>query len=132
SIEIEVYRSVANEDTKFVETITVESDGTSTWTYEEEYPAFNEEGKAYTYEVEEVVPEGYKLKEQDGFDFTNVRVGTMEIPGEKTWTLGVGGSTYKPKSITIHLMADIKEEPVKSTTVKAPWAYEFTDLPKYD
>lgn len=130
-IEIKINRFTEGGQ-KEVETRKIAAQDSNEWTYHFVYPAFNEEGKAYTYEVEEIVPDGYELKEKDGFNFTNVRVGTTEVVGEKMWNLGVGGSTYKPENITIHLMKNEGEELIDSQTVEAPWTFQFVDLPKYD
>src|SRR5699024_7658480 len=85
SIEVELYRSIVDGEKEFVETYTLTSED---WSLEVlDLPSFDEEGKAYTYEIKEKPVDGYETK-INGFDLTNLRVGETEVTGTKTWLDG--------------------------------------------
>ncbi|MGN5654013.1 Cna B-type domain-containing protein, partial [Bacillus sp. Brlt_9] len=46
--------------------------------------AYDGEGKAYKYEVEEKPVDGYQT-EVNGYDITNTKVGETKVEGTKTW-----------------------------------------------
>ena len=55
------------------------------WSYTfEDAEAYDEEGQAYTYTIEEELVEGYETTIH-GYDITNLRVGTVDVEGTKTW-----------------------------------------------
>ncbi len=100
------------------------------WSYEfTELPMYDEDGVAYTYEVDEEPVEGYN-KEVDGYDLINTITGTTSVSGTKTWRVPEG--TDLPESITVILKRN--DEPVarKKVTAADDWSYEFTELPMYD
>ena len=100
------------------------------WSYEfTELPMYDEDGVAYTYEVDEEPLAGYN-KEVDGYDLINTITGTTSVSGTKTWRVPEG--TDLPESITVILNRN--DEPVarKKVTAADDWSYEFTELPMYD
>src|SRR5699024_912146 len=100
SIEVELVRSITDGEKESVEifTLTAEED----WTLEvTDLPAFNEDGKAYTYKIEEKAVEGYDTT-INGFDITNVRVGETEVSGEKIWK--DEDPSDRPESITVNVL----------------------------
>ncbi len=100
------------------------------WSYEfTELPMYDEDGAAYTYEVDEEPLAGYN-KEVDGYDLINTITGTTSVSGTKTWRAPEG--TELPESITVILNRN--DEPVarKKVTAADDWSYEFTELPMYD
>ena len=99
------------------------------WSYEfTELPMYDDDGAAYTYEVDEEPVEGYN-KEVDGYDLINTITGTTSVSGTKTWRVPEG--TDLPESITVILKRN--DEPVarKKVTAADDWSYEFTNLPAY-
>ena len=99
------------------------------WSYEfTELPMYDEDGVAYTYEVDEEPLAGYN-KEVDGYDLINTITGTTSVSGTKTWRVPEG--TDLPESITVILNRN--DEPVarKKVTADDDWSYEFTELPAY-
>ena len=99
------------------------------WSYEfTELPMYDDDGAAYTYEVDEEPVEGYN-KEVDGYDLINTITGTTSVSGTKTWRVPEG--TDLPESITVILNRN--DEPVarKKVTADDDWSYEFTNLPVY-
>src|SRR5699024_2684895 len=100
------------------------------WTYTfTDLEAFDENGQAYSYSVEEKAVEGYETT-IDGFDITNLRVGETEVLGTKTWLDGDGEG--RPDSIIVELFANGNSIDTTKVTSKSDWKYEFTELPKYD
>ena len=99
------------------------------WSYEfTELPMYDDDGAAYTYEVDEEPVEGYN-KEVDGYDLINTITGTTSVSGTKTWRVPEG--TELLESITVILNRN--DEPVarKKVTAADDWSYEFTELPAY-
>src|SRR5699024_59784 len=83
SIEVELFRSIADGEKESVDTFEIKA--IDKWSLEvTELPAFNSDGKAYTYTIEEKAIEGYE-PEINGFDITNLRVGDPTVSGTKTW-----------------------------------------------
>src|SRR5699024_8650008 len=128
SIEVELYRSVVDGEKELVDTITITKE--DDWSLEVvDLPAFDADGKAYTYEIEEKAVEGYETT-INGFDLTNLRVGETEVTGTKTWL--DDDSAERPESITIYLLANGEEIDEVDVTAESDWKYEFTELPKYE
>ncbi|MFC4386611.1 Cna B-type domain-containing protein [Gracilibacillus marinus] len=107
-------------------TVTAESNWVYSFTNLE---AFDAEGVAYQYTVEEKAIEGYQATVK-GYDITNLRVGTVEIAGTKTWL--DNNAEDRPEEITVYLLQN--GERIDSTKVKATddWKYRFTDIPQYN
>src|SRR5699024_11086476 len=128
SIEVELFRSVAGSEKEQVDTITLTQE--DDWSLEvADFPAFDADGKAYTYEIEEKAVEGYETS-INGFELTNVRVGKTDVTGEKKWNEVDEG--YRPDSVTIQLLANGEEIDSTEVTKDTDWTYGFTDLDKYD
>ena len=99
------------------------------WSYEfTELPMYDDDGAAYTYEVDEEPVAGYN-KEVEEYDLINTKSEKIEITGTKTWRAPEG--TELPESITVILNRN--DEPVarKKVTAADDWSYEFTELPAY-
>ncbi len=125
---------------------------------EEELEAYN--GKTYTYTLQElsgssqytndttvhtftvtlsVTTEGYVTTlmpvvnggSSASYSFTNI-LETVSVSGSKTWEDGNDRDGIRPEYILINLLAN--GTPIQTATVTAAdgWAWEFTDLPKYD
>ena len=99
------------------------------WSYEfTELPMYDEDGVAYTYEVDEEPLAGYN-KEVDGYDLINTITGTTSVSGTKTWRVPEG--TELPESITVILNRNGSPVDSKKVTADDDWNYEFTELPAY-
>src|SRR5699024_10376994 len=128
SIEVELFRSVAGGEKEQVDTITLTQE--DDWSLEvADLPAFDADGKAYTYEIEEKAVEGYETS-INGFDLTNLRVGTTDVSGTKTW-IGDDESN-RPASIVVLLLANGEQVDEVDVTAESDWTYEFTDLDEFD
>src|SRR5699024_867157 len=128
SIEVELFRSVVKGEKEQVDTITLTQE--DDWSLEvADLPAFDADGKAYTYEIEEKAVEGYEMS-INGFELTNLRVGKTKVTGEKKWN--EVDESYRPDSITIQLLANGEEIDSTEVTKDTDWTYGFTDLDKYD
>ena len=100
------------------------------WSYEfTNLPMYDEDGVAYTYEVDEEPLAGYN-KEVDGYDLINTKSEKIEITGTKTWRVPEG--TELPESITVILNRNGSPVDTKKVTADDDWSYEFTELPMYD
>ncbi len=100
------------------------------WSYSfTELPEFDEDGIAYTYEVEELPVEGYNTF-YAGYDIQNVRTGKVIVNGEKTWDDLFG----RPESIVINLLQNGEEidEVTLSPEDDEEWTYSFTELTEFD
>nr|WP_255342646.1 Cna B-type domain-containing protein [Paucisalibacillus sp. EB02] len=128
SIEVELFRSITNGEKELVDTYTVTAD--ADWVLEiEDLPVFNENGKAYTYEIKEQVVAGYESS-VNGFDITNLRIGTTSVEGVKTWK--DDNSKDRPEMIKINLLQNGVVVHAKEVTAEMDWKYSFTNLDKYD
>src|SRR5699024_5646483 len=114
--------------------VTAESD----WKYTfKDLDKFDEDGEEITYTIDEVEVNGYETN-IDGFDITNVRVGTIAVKGEKTWQ--DVDATDRPDEIKVELSREIDGEVDKdfseSKTLKPDnkgnWTYEFADLAEFN
>src|SRR5699024_9520802 len=98
------------------------------WTYAfTDLDKYDESGEEITYTIEEVEVDGYETT-IDGFDITNLRVGTTEVTGTKTWL--DDESADRPESITIYLRANGEQIDEVAVSAASDWEYAFTDLPK--
>ena len=100
------------------------------WSYEfTNLSMYDDDGAAYTYEVDEEPVEGYN-KEVDRYDLINTITGTTSVSGSKTWRAPEG--TDLPESITVILKRNGSRFDTKKVTAADDWKYEFTNLPMYD
>src|SRR5690625_4069801 len=132
SIEVELFRSITDGDKELVETYTLASE--NDWKLVVgDLPSFDEDGKAYTYVVEEESVEGYETS-VNGFEITNVRTGTTEVSGTKTWADNNDATGDRPESITVKLLQNGKEVATQEVTSDEDgnWEYNFTDLDEFD
>src|SRR5699024_9805562 len=128
SIEVELFGSVAGSEKEQVDTITLTQE--DDWSLEvADLPAFDADGKAYTYEIEEKAVEGYETS-INGFELTNVRVGKTDVTGSKAWL--DDDSEDRPETITVNLLANGEQVDEMDVTAESDWEYAFTELPKYD
>ena len=94
-------------------------------------------GKAIVYTIEEIAVEGYESSitgsQTEGFSVTNThQVATVDVSGEKTWQDNDDQDGARPESITIHLTANGKTIDTKVVTAEDGWAWNFTNLPKFE
>lgn len=128
SIEVDLFRSITDGEKELIETFTLTKE--TDWTLEvEDLPAFDQDGKAYTYEIEELDVDGYETSIH-GFDIVNLRTGETEVTGTKTWL----DDNYegRPESITVYLLANGEQIDEVDVTAESNWEYAFTELPMYD
>ena len=102
----------------------------SEWSYVfEDKEAYDEDGVAITYTIEEEAVAGYETS-INGFDVTNLRVGSILISGTKRW---VGDkSSDRPEAIVIELYRDGKKIEEQRVTKENDWTYSFGTLPQFD
>lgn len=111
----------------------------NTWTYVyKDLPMADKTGQAYTYTVEETLPDGSAyVCTTDGFNLTNTLTGKVKVSGMKTW---VGG---QPAELQLTLLrstdgeawttVDVADgQPTWANTDTDKWSYTYSDLPKYD
>ncbi|MBS4202392.1 Cna B-type domain-containing protein [Bacillus sp. FJAT-49732] len=109
---------------------TVKVTATDDWTYEfSDLEAYDKNGVAYEYTVEEEAIEGYETT-VDGYDITNLRVGETSIEGTKTWE--DDNFKERPKMIKVDLLQNGKVVDTVEATADTDWKYTFTNLEKYD
>ncbi|WP_433961733.1 Cna B-type domain-containing protein [Bacillus albus] len=107
------------------------------WKYEfKDLVAFDENGKAYKYEVKEQPVDGYESK-VNGYDITNTKVGKTSVAGTKTWN--DNNASERPKTIKVDLVQKDNSQAQKETVIATQevseatgWKYEFKDLVAYD
>ncbi|WP_411953818.1 Cna B-type domain-containing protein [Alkalibacillus sp. S2W] len=103
------------------------SDG---WVYEfTDVPRFNSDGEEYKYTLSESKVEGYESS-VDGFDITNLRTGTTEVSGTKTWK--DDQSADRPDSITVNLLKNEEQVDQQTVTSKNGWTYKFEELEAFN
>ncbi|MCU5226074.1 Cna B-type domain-containing protein, partial [Bacillus tropicus] len=100
------------------------------WKYEfKDLIAFDENGKAYKYEVKEQPVDGYESK-VNGYDITNTKVGETKVEGTKTWN--DDNAKDRPEMIKVDLLQNGKVVDTKDVTVTTNWKYTFEKLQAYD
>ncbi len=100
------------------------------WSYTfKDVEAYDEEGQAYTYTIEEEPVEGYETTIY-GYDITNLRVGSIHVAGTKTWVNDQ--EALRPASIIVELFQNGKKVRTLEVTEQTNWNYDFGDLPLYD
>ncbi|GAA0462923.1 Cna B-type domain-containing protein [Alkalibacillus silvisoli] len=109
---------------------TVDLTSANDWKYTfEDLEAYDENGKAYQFTVEENSVEGYDTS-IEGFDITNLRVGEVDVSGTKTWK--DDNSEDRPKSIKVDLLQNGTVIDTATVTADDQWTYSFTELDQYD
>ncbi|MGG0727584.1 Cna B-type domain-containing protein [Bacillus paramycoides] len=100
------------------------------WKYEfKDLVAFDENGKAYKYEVKEQPVDGYESK-VNGYDITNTKVGETKVEGTKTWN--DNNATDRPEMIKVDLLQNGKVIDTKEVSKATNWKYTFEKLQAYD
>ncbi len=143
TLTLTLTRSVAGGDSETVNATpewTKNDDNTWTYVYKD-LPMADKTGQAYTYTVEEALPEGsaYVCK-ADGLNLTNTLTGKVEVSGTKTW---VGGQPAElqltlSRSTDGETWEEVKDaegqllHPTWANTDTDKWTYTYSDLPKYD
>lgn len=108
----------------------VEVTSENDWKHEfKDLEAYDENGVAYEYTIEEEKVEGYETT-IDGFDITNVRVGETSVEGTKTWK--GDNAKDRPEMIKVNLLQDGVIVKTAEVTSETDWTYNFTDLPAFD
>ena len=153
SIELALYRTAQGGDEEEVSDKTLKEEGaflewsdkdTDTWTYTyKNLPRANDEGKGYTYRVEEkdvkvqdtdAANSGDKYAvSQSGNNLTNTLANTIDIPVTKKWLDRDDKYDYRPDKITVILYGNDKEVARGELSgSKNEWKYTFKGLDKYD
>ncbi|WP_241766068.1 Cna B-type domain-containing protein [Bacillus thuringiensis] len=123
SIKVDLLQNGKVVDTKEV---TAETN----WKYTfEKLQAYDAEGKAYKYEVEEQPVAGYESK-VSGTDITNTKVGKTKVGGTKTWK--DDNATDRPEMIKVDLLQNGTVIVTQEVSKATGWKYEFKDLAAYD
>ncbi|SES30675.1 Cna B-type domain-containing protein [Salisediminibacterium halotolerans] len=123
AITVELLRNGESEDEAEVNA----EDG---WTYEfEDLDAYDENGQAIVYTVEEHTVEGYET-DVDGYDITNVRTGTVDVDITKTWQ--DDEESDRPEAITVNLKQNGEVIETEEITADDGWAYKFKNLPEFN
>lgn len=157
TLELKIYRSTEDGEEEEVTAEILEADGavlawtgtdTDVWTYTcSGLPAADDEGRPYTYRVEEVVPSGYASRAEGG-DFTNTLTAEVDIFITKRWEDNSNSGGKRPEKIELILYANGTE--VRRVNLEADtggletlwnrltagtdntWEYVFEGLPRYD
>lgn len=131
------------------------TDATPVWTQSEtdknvwnysysDLPATDDEGNAYTYKVEEILPTDSEYEgKQDGDNFTNTLKQSISVSGTKTWHDAQGAGRPADLTLTLYQKLDGSEEdwtvvenvePEWSGKEKESdvWSYSYNDLQKYN
>ncbi|ADH98142.1 Cna B-type domain-containing protein [Salisediminibacterium selenitireducens] len=100
----------------------------------EDLDAFDGQGQAISYSVEEDAIEGYETQ-IDGFNITNLRSETMDIDVNKTWLDDQNATGERPDFIVVELFRS--DDPDKAVDTKVirnsdDWQHTFTDMEKFD
>ncbi|MFW7419372.1 Cna B-type domain-containing protein [Vagococcus fluvialis] len=135
SIQVNLYQ---NDNKEVFKTQTVTPDEDGNWNYSfKKLPKYDDQLNEYKYSVtEESVPH-YESKIK-GTTITNTYQNTdlTKVEGNKQWNDEGDKLNKRPDSITVELYQNNGKKPFKTQQVTAgkdnDWAYEFTDLPKYD
>ncbi|PXY51973.1 hypothetical protein CIT14_20430, partial [Virgibacillus profundi] len=114
-------------DNEFVESVEVTEAGD--WSFSFTNLPKHKGGKEIEYTISEEKVEGYKTT-IDGFDITNVRVGTTSVEGTKTWK--DDNSKDRPDSIVVELLQNGNKIQEVKVSAADSWAYSFTNLPEFD
>ena len=111
------------------QTVTPDADGNWKYTFTG-LPKLDKDGNEIEYTVTENEVYGYEAT-VTGMDITNT-LETTSVSGTKTWVDNDNASGLRPESVTVNLLRN--NIPIDSRTVseETGWAYEFTNLPKYD
>ncbi|PEW82214.1 hypothetical protein CN445_28360, partial [Bacillus cereus] len=91
--------------------------------------AYDANGVAYQYEVEEQPVAGYQSS-VSGYDITNTKVGETKVEGTKTWN--DNNATNRPSSVKVDLLQNGKVIDTKEVTAATNWKYTFEKIPTYD
>ena len=157
TLELKIYRSTEDGEEEEVTAEILEADGavlawtgtdTDVWTYTcSGLPVADDEGRPYTYRVEEVVPSGYASRAEGG-DFTNTLTAEVDIFITKRWEDNSNSGGKRPEKIELILYANGTE--VRRVNLAADtggletlwnrltagtdntWEYVFEGLPRYD
>lgn len=129
------------------------TDATPVWTQSEtdknvwnysysDLPATDDEGNAYTYKVEEILPTDSEYEgQQEDYNFTNTLKQSISVSGEKTWHDAQGAD--RPANLTLTLYQKLDQEgsewtemtdaePVWTNQNYDVWTYTYNDLQKYN
>lgn len=112
----------------------VKPDSNGVWTYEFDGLAKNKDGKAITYTVREEQVPYYSTEVKENNLINHYTTEVTDVKGQKTWDDQEDQDGLRPKSITVHLIANGNQaEPVATKVVdqSTNWAYEFDGLPVY-
>lgn len=104
------------------------------WTFTfNDLPEYDANMQKIIYTVrEKEIPKGY-ASTVEGYTITNRHEPeTTAASGSKTWLDDNNNDGMRPDSITVILLADMREVARKTVTAADGWKWTFEDLPKYD
>ena len=102
------------------------------WIYEFTNMAKYEAGEEISYTVSEVKVQDYTTK-VEGMNITNTHTPeTTTVSGTKTWNDANDQDGLRPETITVNLIANGNKVSSLKVTKESNWAYEFTNLPRYE
>lgn len=128
SIGVELYRSITDGEKELVDTYEVKD--SDDWSLEvTNLPAFDSNGKAYAYEIDEKAVEGYNSK-VNGFDITNTRIGKKEINVNKVWENDT--EENRPDNIEVNLIQNGEVIETVELSKENDWSHRFTNLDEFD
>ena len=107
------------------------------WTYTFTKLDVYSKGVKIVYTVEEEAVEGYETvitgDQKEGFIITNSHTpAVVAVAGGKTWDDGNNQDGKRPESITVNLLANGKVIETIQVTEEDGWAWNFTNLPKFE
>ena len=145
SLTLKLYRSTGKGTEEQVSEEPKWTDHTgNNWDYcYENLPATDQKGDAYTYRVEEIVPDGYQAatssNAKGGVDFTNTLSRRINISGTKTWRDGSSASRPEKIELILERQTDgndgwsrINRTPQWSGQETDVWTYTFSDLEEFN
>jgi len=110
----------------------------NTWTATKNVPIADEDGKLYTYTVEEpktALTGDYVKTSEEGLKVTNTLQGKVQVVGTKTWKNI--SEEYRPKTVTVELWkkagtgSEVRVDEI-TTDAQKQWKYDFGEHEKYD
>ncbi|WP_416147559.1 Cna B-type domain-containing protein [Salipaludibacillus sp. HK11] len=100
------------------------------WVYTfEDLPKYDEQGVEYSYTIVEKPVSGYETS-IDGYNITNLRVGTIDVDVSKTWR--DDDPEDRPETIVVNLLKDGAVIETQEIDAEMDWAYSFTNLAEFN
>ena len=116
-----------------VDSVEVKADANGEWKYEfTDLFKYRDHGAEIVYTISEDAVAKY-ITSYNGYDITNTHVTeTTRIPVTKIWDDADNQDGVRPDSITVNLYRDGELYDSVELTAEMGWAYEWTDLDRYE